>query len=467
MKRLGAIVLAILAMLFYYSGNNKRSNVIELSDIYNAKQDEIDRNRSLVVIEEKDRLESDYLNGVYPGDYEEVKHRLNEEAAVYFRNNYGTELGDDDYLLTDLDLTHSVYLKAKEENLSFEFIINNHSESINEIVFYLTCFQNINYNSPHADNKSIVYDKGVVFEKVSVDYPNVNIFITTKLYDSRFVSDYMQLREEITEIYEITTKLNIVAKDTIYYSWSGINLDVYNHSDYAYNDYTQLLEKKYDTEFIFVYSDKKRAYYAPILNPHYVFQSNNVQDEFSNTYAQHFVSEKANDAITKNEASDFIGQFTYCNKGKDNAVDMTVIHEAPLKIVESTGIETSLYYLKSIDEEADFDLIVNIINDLAESLGYSEKLEIYVFIYNVDAENIYPITQTFMENIGSENYIRDRSLSNMASNLHIYRNDRDSFKLLDSYGERTEYFYFCSPMNGIDKSGLEFKEFYVMDYDRL
>jgi len=181
------------------------------------------------------------------------------------------------------------------------------------------------------------------------------------------------------------------------------------------------------------------------------------------------------DIIKENGLSDHLVQFTApsglsfsggFNQSRHEQRYSTLNIENPKELFEvyEGDFDTNLIYLKTPDEDIDFENLKKVIESVSDIVS-NDIMEdkdhiIFMTTYEVPSKAKEIMIKTFSRDIYTESMFREEySLAEIAEKSDIKRADTVGFDLLDIYGVKLEYRYTGS---GRDMSNWDIEKFIQM-----
>lgn len=280
MKRIIMILLSTILLASCTYNHSKIEN--ESNDQINETIEEVSEETRVplddyIPLSDAERFELDYANGVYLKDYTEIKSKLNDEAKAYFSKYYEEREAPIIGVTTEVDLFHLYYDQVIEEELSFESILINHKEWIDEVKVY--GFALSDYGDDYDKRKEFAskyYYSFLELKKYVIPHEQIRVIIQD--VNTKFEDLIKRNNSSSASYLEVLQKL--IDSDYEEYPF-GMYFNTNITPSLLRDDYKELhigkrdLEDTYKTKIQLVDYDPKleRYYYAPYDNLNLQFKN--------------------------------------------------------------------------------------------------------------------------------------------------------------------------------------------------
>ncbi len=237
----------------------------------------------------------------------------------------------------------------------------------------------------------------------------------------------------------------------------------------------KMLKEKYKEDFECINSSNL-DYWCPVKEPDLWFEiSVGGTDMYLPTLAQKRMGEQINKIIEEEGAADRIVQYTQI----EDTGSIHEVYDATWDTGNLTNLEqfyregykgsfrTALIYLQAPDQPVDYDLLCKVSYKIKKILGEKEsdkhvKHLLSVYIYSIPDAPRGIAVKLFGKDLTPNNHFRTRTLADTFEEMTIIKTDMEGFEVLDTYGERQNWyspgvFYMTPEMTGEEFKGRYFE----------
>jgi len=470
------IAISVLVSGCTINSGSSVDTVINVNSLVEAEVQMI-KAKERVPISEVKALALDYRDGVYFGDYDEVKDKLNKQTEEKVTELL-SEIIEVPYIVkAELILYNSGFKEAKENNYDLDEIVAEKQGLIKTANIQIYSFvDGVDENPKKANYHNI--EIGQPAAKAVYDHFGVRDTDRLRAFDKSLLDaitfDEMEQIETGDELFKHLRSINKSGN----YAVSGRYGDREEISDDDTTDAGELLDflkEKYNEEFELIDFERditrgrlrKVAIVAPERDNSLRFMSHFIRfntDRYKSVLLQKFISDYINKIIEDEGAGDYIGQFTSVGTNNDTSLDVKAMLDDPDEYLRTIpySFDVGLYYLKTPSEKVDYQMIINVLLKIQDLVEVDLRASRFVYVYEVEEVDRSTILELFKSADTSEYYFRD-GMNALAYGQYGIRNNSDCFKFLEVYGKPSYFMYRIEGEMSESTDGENFRRIYKQE----